>query len=374
MKKSLIALAVLAASGAAMAQSSVTLYGVADAAVTYVNGLDNWTGLSSGANKTSRLGFRGVEDLGGGLKANFVLEGGFNLDTGDGKSGGATDSGFQFKRQSTVGLAGNFGEVRLGRELTAAYNATARYDVFGSVGIAHSQLWDDGKSLAFSTAPATLGEPVDPYHYTTNQRVSNAITYVSPDFSGFKVAANYGFGEVAGKNSDGRYFGGGLTYDNGPLSLGLGAERLNKGDGAAMQAQASNDITAWSLGGSYDLGVAKLLAAYRQSTAKDVAILGATSDLKNRGYMLAVTAPVGPGLVRAAYNRYEAKFDGEKGVTDQFGLGYVYNLSKRTSVYGTYAYIKNKNDNALNLTVNSSSGVKSNGSQQAVQVGVTHAF
>ena len=366
MKKSLIALAVLAASGAAMAQSSVTLYGVADAAVTYVNGLDNWTGLNSGANKTSRLGFRGVEDLGGGLKANFVLEGGFNLDAGDGKSGGATDSGFQFKRQSTVGLAGNFGEVRLGRELTAAYNATARYDVFGSVGIAHSQLWDDGQNLNTKTF-------ADPYHYTTNLRVSNAITYVSPNFSGFKAAVNYGFGEMAGKSSDGRYFGGGLTYDNGPLSLGLGAERLNKGDGAAMQAQASNDITAWSLGGSYDLGVAKLLAAYRQSTAKDVAILGATSDLKNRGYMLAVTAPVGPGLVRAAYNRYEAKFDGEKGVTDQFGLGYVYNLSKRTSVYGTYAYIKNKNDNSLNLSVGSG-GVKTNGSQQAVQVGVTHAF
>ena len=367
MKKSLIALAVLAASGAAMAQSSVTLYGVADVAVTHVNGDDNWTGLSSGANKTSRLGFRGVEDLGGGLKANFVLEGGINLDTGDGKSGGATDSGFQFKRQSTVGLAGNFGEVRLGRELTAAYNATARYDVFGSVGIARSQLWEDGKNLDTTTF-------ADPYYYTTNQRVSNAITYVSPDFSGFKVAANYGFGEVAGENRDGRYFGGGLTYDNGPLSLGLGAERLNKGNGAAMQAQSSHDLTAWSLGGSYDLGVAKLLAAYRQSTAKDVAILGATSDLKNRGYMLAVTAPVGPGLVRAAYNRYEAKFDGEKGVTDQFGLGYVYNLSKRTSVYGTYAYIKNKDDNALNLTVNSSGGVKSNGSQQAVQVGITHAF
>ena len=367
MKKSLIALAVLAASGAAMAQSSVTLYGVADVAVTHVNGNDNWTGLSSGANKTSRLGFRGVEDLGGGLKANFVLEGGINLDTGDGKSGGATDSGFQFKRQSTVGLAGNFGEVRLGRELTAAYNATARYDVFGSVGIARSQLWEDGKNLDTTTF-------ADPYHYTTDRRVSNAITYVSPNFSGFKAAVNYGFGEMAGKNRDGRYFGGGLTYDNGPLSLGLGAERMNKGNGAAMQAQSSHDLTAWSLGGSYDLGVAKLLAAYRQSTAKDVAILGATSDLKNRGYMLAVTAPVGPGLVRAAYNRYEAKFDGDKGVTDQFGLGYVYNLSKRTSVYGTYAYIKNKNDNALNLTVNSSGGVKSNGSQQAVQVGVTHAF
>jgi predicted porin len=368
MKKSLIALAVLAASGAAMAQSSVTLYGVADVAVTHVNGNDNWTGLSSGANKTSRLGFRGVEDLGGGLKANFVLEGGINLDTGDGKSGGATDSGFQFKRQSTVGLAGNFGEVRLGRELTAAYNATARYDVFGSVGIARSQLWEDGKNLN-----TTGTGDVDPYHYTTNQRVSNAITYVSPDFSGFKAAVNYGFGEVAGQNRTGRYFGGGLTYDNGPLSLGLGAERLNKGAGAAMQAQSSNDLTAWSLGGSYDLGVAKLLAGYRQSTAKDVLGLG---DLKNRGYMLAVTAPVGPGLVRAAYNRYETKFDGDKGTADQLGLGYVYSLSKRTSVYGTYAYIKNKNDNALNLNVGGSGngGVKTNGKQQAVQVGITHAF
>ena len=371
MKKSLIALAVLAASGAAMAQSSVTLYGVADAGVTYLNGADNWSGVTSGNNLASLIGFRGVEDLGGGLKANFVLEADVNLDTGAGKyldagdgQYGATDSGFRFKRQSTVGLAGNFGAVRLGRELTAAYNATARYDVFGSVGIARSQLWEDGKNLDTTTF-------ADPYHYTTDRRVSNAITYVSPNFSGFKAAVNYGFGEMAGKNRDGRYFGGGLTYDNGPLSLGLGAERLNNGAGAAMQVQASNDITAWSLGGSYDLGVAKLLAGYRQSTAKDVLGLG---DLKNRGYMLAATAPVGPGLVRAAYNRYEAKFYGEKGVTDQFGLGYVYNLSKRTSVYGTYAYIKNKNDNALNLTVNSYGGVKSNGSQQAVQVGVTHAF
>ena len=147
MKKSLIALAVLAASGAAMAQSSVTLYGVDDAGVTYLNGNDNWSGVTSGNNLTSRLGFRGVEDLGGGLKANFVIEGGFNLDNGDGASGYAgakAGEGFQFKRRSTVGLSGGFGEVRMGRELTAAYNATARYDVFGSVGIGQSRLWADG--------------------------------------------------------------------------------------------------------------------------------------------------------------------------------------------------------------------------------------
>jgi predicted porin len=239
-----------------------------------------------------------------------------------------------------VGLAGNFGEVRLGRELTAAYNATARYDVFGSVGIAQSQLWDDG---VLNLDTKTFA---DPYRYTTNQRVSNAITYVSPNFSGFKAAVNYGFGEIAGKNSDGRYFGGGLTYDNGPLSLGLGAERLNKGDGAAMQAQASNDITAWSLGGSYDFGVAKLLAGYRQSTAKDV-IVGRRRSEEPWLHAGCNRSPWALAWCVLRTTATKTSLMVARTSADQFGLGYVYNLSKRTSVYGTYAYIKNKDlDNA----------------------------
>ena len=358
MKKSLIALAVLAASGAAMAQSSVTLYGVADAGVTYLNGADNWSGVTSGNNLTSRLGFRGTEDLGGGLKANFVLEGGFNLDAGDGKSGGATGTGFEFKRRSTVGLSGGFGEVRMGRELTAAYNATARYDVFGSVGIGQSRLWADGD----------IADPINNVNanadaVTTNQRISNALTYVSPDFSGFKVGVNYGFGETTNGNSDSGYLGAGLMYDNGPLSLGLGLERLNNG----ANSVATSDIDAWSLGGSYDFGVVKLLGGYRASTVDRAA-----GENKRNGAYVAVTAPVGPGLVRASYNRYENKYNGGKDKADQFAVGYVYGLSKRTSVYGTYAYIKNKDGAKLyNL---GAGGLKTNGSQQGVQVGVSHAF
>ena len=366
MKKSLIALAVLAASGAAMAQSSVTLYGVADAGVTYLNGADNWSGVTSGNNLTSRLGFRGVEDLGGGLKANFVIEGGFNLDNGDGASGYAgakAGEGFQFKRQSTVGLAGNFGEVRLGRELTAAYNATARYDVFGSVGIGQSRLWADG-GVVDTVAPAlnANGNAV-----TTNQRISNALTYVSPDFSGFKVGLNYGFGETTNGNSDSSYLGAGLMYDNGPLSLGLGLERLNNGTNAVV----NSDIDAWSLGGSYDFGVAKLLAGYRESTVDRVVGLGDAENKRNGAYV-AVTAPVGPGLVRASYNRYENELGNNKDKADQFAVGYVYSLSKRTSVYGTYAYIKNKD--GANLYSLGAGGLKNNGVQQGVQVGVSHTF
>ena len=359
MKKSLLALAVLAASGAAMAQSSVTLYGVADAGVTYVNGDKNWSGVTSGNNLTSRIGFRGVEDLGGGLKANFRLEAGLNLDNGDGNSGYATSNaanGLAFKRQATVGLEGGFGEVRLGRELTAAYNSTARYDVFGSVGIGQSRLWANG-DIAEDNLVGYAGAK------TTNQRVSNAVTYVSPNFSGFKAAVNYGFGEVAGANSDRQYLGLGATYDNGPISLGLGLERLNKDD-----ATASGKISVWSLGGSYDLGVAKLVAGYRDSKAERVG-----GDDKTKGYMLAVTAPVGPGLVRAAYNRYEfTAVNADKLKADQFGLGYVYNMSKRTSLYGTYAYVKNKDGAALvNL---GGATLKTNGSQHGFQVGVSHSF
>jgi len=360
MKKSLLALAVLAASGAAMAQSSVTLYGVADAGVTYVNGGKNWTGLTSGNNLTSRLGFRGVEDLGGGLKANFMLEAGLNLDNGDGASGYAgakAGDGLAFKRQATVGLEGGFGEVRLGRELTAAYRATARYDVFGSVGLGQSWLWRDG-GVVDGSANATA--------VTTNQRVSNAVTYVSPNFSGFKGSVNYGFGEVAGANSDSQYLGAGLTYDNGPLSLGLGLERLNKG----ANSVATGKINVWSLGGSYDLGVAKILAGYRDSKV-DLAV----GDNKRKGYMLAVTAPVGPGLVRAAYNRYENNVAGVKLKADHFAVGYVYGLSKRTSLYGTYAYLKNKDNNGVNLGINlGGATLKDSGAQQGFQVGVSHTF
>jgi predicted porin len=361
MKKSLIALAAVAASGAAFAQSSVTVFGIVDTSVAYVNGQDNWSGLQNGGNATSRLGFRGTEDLGNGLKANFWLEGAVQPDTGDGSAAG---KGYDFQRRATVGLSGNFGEVRLGRELTAAYNATSRYDVFGQVGFGASKLWAD---------KGVQGD-------STTQRVSNMVTYLSPEFSGFRANVNYGFGEdtdaQTGKssNSANRYMGAGVTYDNGPLSLGLGLERRNDGTSTGAGVNAY-DVNAWSLGGSYNLGVAKLAAAYRNSEAKNT--IDGLKD-KTKGYYIGVSAPVGAaGEVKASYNRYEGKDAGEaKLKADHFALGYVHNLSKRTALYGTYAYIKNKNVDGDNLgaALSTNVGLKDSGKQQAIQVGVRHAF
>ena len=280
MKKSLIALAVLAASGAAMAQSSVTMFGVVDTGVAYLKGTNGGNsnyGLTTGGNASSRLGFRGVEDLGGGLKAGFWLESGFNSDTGNGKAAGASGNGLEFARRSTVSLMGNFGEVRLGRDETAAYNKLSAYSNFSVIGVGGFRGWN-----------STIGDGI---------RQNNMIAYFTPNFSGFTAGVNYVFGEVAGSSATARYVGGFAAYNNGPLSVTIGADHKNG----------------------------------------------------------------------AAYGN---------GKSHQLSLGYVHNLSKRTALYGTYSYLKNK-DNRTMTVIDSGAGaynVGANGSNHGVQVGIRHAF
>ena len=344
MKKSLIALAVLAASGAAMAQSSVTLYGVLDTGLTYSKGEESVYGMTHvGGNVNSRLGFRGVEDLGNGLKATFNLEAGMGVDDGNNYMD-TNSNGMAFRRTSTVGLAGNFGEVRLGRMLTSSYLAVSRYDAFGDTGIGASLAWN---------IPQTGYAP----------RTENAISYTSPNFSGFKIGAEYGFGEKQ-KARDSRYFGMGATYDNGPLSLGLGYDRLNSNTMDGLLA--ASDLKTVHLGGAYNFGVAKLLAFYKQSKVSNAP--------KFKTFGLGVSAPVGAaGEVRASYNNY--KISDDNGKADQLSLGYVHNLSKRTALYGTYAYIKNKDGLAFQLNgAMAGAGLKDGEKQHGLQLGVRHAF
>ncbi|MBX9834466.1 MAG: porin, partial [Burkholderiaceae bacterium] len=151
MKKSLIALAVLAASGAAMAQSSVTLFGIVDATYAYGNGsVANKSQLTNSGYNSSRLGFRGVEDLGGGMSASFWLEAGVNNDNGSGANTNATNQaaaaalgngqqGLTFNRRSTVSLNGGFGEVRLGRDYTPQFWNLTVFDPFGTNGVGTTQ-------------------------------------------------------------------------------------------------------------------------------------------------------------------------------------------------------------------------------------------
>ena len=350
MKKSLIALAVLAASGAAMAQSSVTLFGILDTGVGYVKNNGDKAigttagqhkyGLSTSGNVNSRLGFRGVEDLGGGLKAGFWLEGQIHGDDGNA-------AGFEFKRRSTLSLAGGFGEVRLGRDLTPGYLKTSTYDVFGQVGMGQFMGW----------SPNLYGADVG------GVRANNMVSYYTPNFGGFTAAVGYGFGESEVSNSTNRYVGAYAAYDNGPLSVSFGVDKNNL---SAFEL----DRKQWSLGASYDLGMLKASALFQEVKFEETK--GSDSG-KLRNWMLGVSAPVGPGTVKAQYASYKLRHNAEK--AQQLSVGYVYDMSKRTAVYGTASFLKNKNDAGVSLAGNGLPlGAADGQNQTGFQVGIRHAF
>jgi len=173
MKKSLIALAVLAASGAAMAQSTATVWGVVDASYGKVSaGGKSTTGLSTSGLSSNQLGFKGVEDLGGGLKANFHLEGALTPDNG-------TSAGLSFTRRSTVGMSGSMGEFRLGRDYTPSFwNATV-YDPFGTNGVGAANTASMLSAIGAYTATTGTG--------SNAVRADNSIAWFSPVVCGFSA-------------------------------------------------------------------------------------------------------------------------------------------------------------------------------------------
>ena len=355
MKKSLIALAVLAASGAAMAQSSVTLFGIVDTGVGYIdNGGNEVAGSTAGQNKygmttsgnaTSRLGFRGVEDLGGGLKAGFWLEG--QIDGDDGNA-----AGFNFKRRSTLSLMGGFGEVRLGRDMTPGYSKFISYDLFGQVGM--------GQFLGWSSN--LYGADVG------GVRADNMLSYYTPNFGGFTAGVNYGFGEDTASSKTNRYVGGYVAFDNGPISVALA---MDKNNGNLPTTPAVNvDRTQVSLGGSYDFGMLKASALVQKVEFEPTV---GTGKVKFDNWALGLSAPVGPGTVKAQYASYDLKDSSNE--AQQVSVGYVYVLSKRTAVYGTVSFLKNKGASAVSLAGNGLTlGGASGENQTGYQVGIRHAF
>ena len=349
MKKKIIAtlpLLAAAATGSAFAQSSVTLFGNVDAAATVIDGKNTWSGLNSGGNKDSYFGLRGVEDLGGGLKAQFWLESGINADTGNGDSG----NGLDFKRRATVGLMSNFGEVNLGRDETAAYKAMQRYDVFGHAGIGGSQAWGLGNN--------------------NDKRKDNLIGYVSPSFGGLTFSANYAFGEQTQSTWKTKaYYDAAVSYAQGPWSATFAAEQQNNTDLGGFDTRQR----AYALGAGYDFGSVKLVGAYRQKNNQPEGL----SSYKDKTYSLGASAPVGAaGLVKASYNRYEYQTPGaaETFKADQIALGYEHSLSKRTALYGTYAFLKNKNGGTMSLVPDANATLSNSGKQHGLQVGLRHTF
>lgn len=329
LKKTLLALAVMGTfAGAASAQSSVTVYGVMDAGIVSESGgaAGSVTKMTSGVQSGSRLGFKGTEDLGGGLSANFVIEAGILGDTGASSQGGVT-----FGRQTTVGLKGNFGAINLGRQYNLITTVAGLIDPFGG---GHEGAYSN--IMDFST------------------RVSNGIYYTTPSMGGFVGDLAYGFGEVAGNTSANRELGLALSYTGGPLYAVLVHRNRNN-----ATATNSNKITI--LGGTYNFGPATAALSYA-ANKDDVSI-------DSNDTLVGVSVPAGAGTFMASYLRHKDKSALNKNA-NQAAIGYTYALSKRTNLYTSYASISNSNGAAY--TVGNATDVGTG--DKGFAVGIRHKF
>lgn len=378
MQKKIIALAVAAmASGAAFAQSNVQVYGIVDMGYGYTSGseaavkLKNRTGLDSGQQNGSRIGFRGTEDLGNGLKASFVLEYGLQVDQNStlGAGGGAT------ARQQFLALSGNFGTVAFGRQYTPQFLLMGRVDPFalgtnGDAGSNARGLW------------------------AVTSRLDNLAAYISPSFGGFNVIAGYtidGAGDEAatakGAKSDNvKVWAINPNFKAGNLDIGFNYHRatvdaaggggLGYAGDAGFFAGAAADlkVTQYDLAGSYDFGVVKLSAAYGVDKAKDT-----TGDLaKTKKWFVGATVPVGAQTkLLGSYTNWketEVLANGDLKAS-KWALGATYDLSKRTNLYAVYAKINtNSNLDAANAGLFSLSGTGAHEYTSGVNVGIRHQF
>ena len=304
MKKTLIALAALGAIAGAHAQSSVTLYGVADAWLGSVKTETAGVGTrqtvinTSGVNG-SRWGLKGSEDLGGGMKAIFQLESGFKLDTGEPKTAGVL-----FDRQAYVGLQSGFGTVSLGRQYSA-------YDDL------HGAVNHNFDAFTFSATSPVAGNGLVDY----TSRVSNSIKFQSVNYSGFSAAVLYGLGENKTATADATNIGSlNLTYANGPLMVGYAYQEEKQPLVAGTQDKNKYNL----FGGTYDFGVVKLNASYNQAK---------NSVTKDKEYQVGVMVPFGAAAISAGY----AHSKSDTGAVSLTGKGFsllgTYDLSKRTRLY-----------------------------------------
>ncbi|MGN1056062.1 MAG: porin [Comamonas sp.] len=316
-------LAVLAVCGtsASMAQSSVTLYGRVNTSVeSHKEGDQSLSGLMSNG---SFIGFKGTEDLGSGLKAGFVLEAGFNADSGSGNAGANGDQ-FNFSRNSELNLSGNFGTLRAGSFDPASYLATADYISMHNhdTGITADRLY--------------MG------NHIVSGSAGNKIAYRMPTLSGFNAEVQYSFGEKAeiGTNVENRgAWDLGVNYDNGPLGLGFGYSKEKVRD---MVQPEQGSAEQYALRASYAIGDLTLGAYYqRQELNWDV------DTVKRNAYRLAAMYTMGASEFHANVGRADKlKLNGVKldnTAATQWTLAYNYNLSKRTKVYTFYSNINNLN-------------------------------
>lgn len=367
MKKTLLALAALGACAAqAQAQSSVTIYGTLDTAIVREQGgsAGAVTTIGSGVSSSSRLGFRGTEDLGQGVSALFVLESGMRVDTG------ASDvSGSIFNRQAFVGLKSNtLGTLTLGRQYTQVYLTLAGVADPFAAGYAGS-----AKNL-FPTAGSLT-------------RTSNTLGYASPRFAGVTVELSYALGEQQGSSQAGNQYGASLAYSHGKLNARLAHNHRNNDLSAAAGAAQTPPVAAAERGigrntllaANYDFGAFKGFAAIGINEGFNSSPLPngsnpyggvrPTASTDSRDLLLGATVPFGSTtLIVSVIDKDDTTARDQDAL--QWALALNHALSKRTAIYTAYGKMRNRRGAGYTVGHNSDPG----SGDAAFDLGVRHTF
>jgi predicted porin len=325
MKKSLILLAMLAASPVFAQQSAITVYGVLDASIAnQKNGNPGAaTRLDSSNQSGSRVGFKGTEDLGGGLKANFVLEAGYAIDDGNSAQGAL------FGRQASIGLSNSWGAVHLGRQKAPMYDVMDKLDPF-KIG-----LTGDANRL-----------------FKTTARVNNALTYFTPQLNGFSGNFLYAPGEAPGNARANRTQAMALEYDTGPLETAFAYHKT-------YDASGNDSARKTLLGANYKFPAFKLHSSLQ--------INKGVGSLNTRLWLIGASAPLtGRMRLLVGYTRVSDRAVSQADA-NQTAIGTTYELSKRTNLYSSYARTTNEANGKSNVAI-------AGATDKFFNVGLRHKF
>lgn len=371
MKKYLLGAALLGAMGSASAQSSVTLYGVIDAGLTYLSneGGSHLYEFQDGANFGNRWGLKGTEDLGGGYKAVFQLENGFSLGTGQLRNGGAL-----FGRQAFVGMSTPYGTVTGGRQYDFISDYINQYNLNGYASVYAGHMGD--------------------FDRIAGDQVNNAIKFRSVDYKGFSFGAMYGFGNVAGNFKQDSAWSGALGYTHGGFSASAVYLRLydvqvdpyaqigvtsflgqtvatRNANGTVTDLDSSTYFTVdrqseVAVGASYAIGKLTMAANFT-STNMRTGSVGATMNVYEAGAMYFVK----PDIAILGGYQYTT-FDGAH--WNQPTIGAQYYLSRRTTFYANVSYLRASSGVDANQGAGFYSLPSSTQTQVTSRVAIIHTF
>jgi predicted porin len=335
MKYTLGAIALALAAPAAFAQSSVTIYGIVDLDGQYLSGRDKQVLVNSGGQSGSRIGFKGTEDLGSGYFADFVLEGGLNVDTGGSAQGGAL-----FGRQAFGALRTPFGTASAGRQYSSIYIQTGDFSEFTNAPTGATTAVIGGFAGGYepvrgSANNTTTSTPTGSALNGGPARVNNSLRYTTPSFGGFKASVLAGAGEVTGNTTGTRLFDYSLRY------TGYGLDAMvsyvdDKAYNGTTVANSQTKVGVTTVSATYTIGSFKVEGGFLNVNDKRPA------DQDGKGFWLGGDYKFGQHVVRAQWVENDpSKNNANLGKTNAYGLGYEFDFSKRTNLYTSLTRFQN---------------------------------